>query len=84
MNPFDEFFPSDESCSEKCPLTRDDPDWLIECGCPPARRWRGKWEPIILEAMAKAETLDLFYELGESGRIMVEESVREYLKEREE
>ena len=45
--------------------------------------WRWKWEPIILEAMRKAEMLDLFYELGESARTMVEESVREYLEERE-
>ena len=46
--------------------------------------WRDKWDPIILEAMKKAETLDLFYELGESARDLVEDAIQQYLEEREQ
>ncbi len=70
MNPFDEF-PRYKAFSWRTYIRE-------------ARQWRVDWERTILEAMKKAETLDLFYELGESARTMVEESVREYLEEREE
>ena len=74
MNPFDEFPETEFESVDGRWTTPTHKDF---------RQWQDKWEPIILDAMRKAETLDLFYELGESARTMVEESVREYLEERE-
>lgn len=73
MNPFDEFPDPDELYSRVANY-----EWVRFAFKTEALAWQDKWEPIILEAMKKAEFLDWFYELGQSNRDMMEEAREEF------